>query len=296
MPEPDPEQLERILADCGCRGRLSHTEPVAGGDINAAWHVATDRNEQLFIKLNRAERSEMLAAESEGLAAIAGTGCIRVPEPRGTGVTGGTAWLACEFLNLGPVTSDSETRLGEALACLHAVTADRFGWHRDNTIGLTPQSNTPTGDWCTFLRDHRLGHQLRLAAENGHGGRLQALGERLLNRLPELLADHDPPAALIHGDLWSGNRAALADGTPVIFDPACHYADPESDIAMTELFGAFGPGFYAAYQRHHPLDAGYHTVRRPLYQLYHVLNHLNLFGVAFRGHAESLMDRLLSTQ
>lgn len=294
MPEPDPKQFERIIADCGCRGRLSHTQPVAGGDINAAWRVTTDRDEQLFTKLNRADRSEMLAAEAEGLAAIAGSGCIRVPEPRGTGVTGDTAWLACEFLDLGPVTPASETRLGEALACLHAVTADRFGWHRDNTIGLTPQPNPPTGDWCTFLRDHRLGHQLRLAAENGHGGRLQALGEKLLDRLPELLADHAPPASLVHGDLWSGNRAALADGTPVIFDPACHYADPEADIAMTELFGAFSPGFYAAYQHHRPLDSGYRTIRRPLYQLYHVLNHLNLFGAGFRGHAEGLIDRLLA--
>lgn len=293
MPDRDADRLAGIVAECGCRGRVRESSPVAGGDINSAWRIVTDRDETLFIKLNTADYADMLSAEAEGLAALADTHCIRVPGPRATGVTDNAAWLACEYLNLGPPTAASDRRLGEALACLHETQADAFGWHRDNTIGLTHQPNPRETDWRTFFRGHRIGHQLRLAAEKGHGGSLQKKGEQLLGKMNSLLGDYHPPASLVHGDLWGGNRAALADGTPVIFDPACHYADPETDIAMTELFGRFDDGFYDAYTHHRPLDTGYHQIRRPLYQLYHILNHLNLFGGGFARSAESLIDELL---
>lgn len=295
MSDADRERLERIISESGCQGRLAEARPIAGGDINAAWQVLTDQEESLFIKLNTANHADMLAAEAEGLSALADTGCIRVPEPKGAGVTDNAAWLACEYLELAATSPASERRLGEALACLHETQADAFGWHRDNTIGLTHQPNPRETDWCAFFRDHRIGHQLRLAAEKGHGGSLQKKGEKLLGKMDTLLADHHPPASLVHGDLWGGNRAALPDGTPIIFDPACHYADPETDLAMTELFGRFDNGFYEAYTHHRPLDAGYHEIRRPLYQLYHILNHLNLFGAGFARSAEGLMDQLLGS-
>ena len=176
---------------------------------------------------------------------------------------------------------------------MHRVTATRVGWHRDNTIGATPQINTPGADWIAFWRQHRLGFQLRLAGENGHRGRLLTQGERLLEQLPVFFSGYEPRPSLLHGDLWSGNAAFMRDGTPVIFDPAVYYGDREADIAMTELFGGFSAEFYRAYDETDPRDPGYAT-RKLLYNLYHVLNHLNLFGGGYRAQAERVIGELLA--
>ncbi|MEO8331851.1 MAG: fructosamine kinase family protein, partial [Gallionella sp.] len=145
-------------------------------------------------------------------------------------------------------------------------TSSCFGFAQDNFIGTTPQPNTWTDDWVTFWRERRLGFQLRLAAVNGYGGQLQSMGEKLMDTLPAFFKDYTPQPALLHGDLWSGNHAFLADGTPAIFDPATYYGDRECDLAMTELFGGYPADFYAAYRAAYPLDAGYAT-RRDLYNL-----------------------------
>jgi fructosamine-3-kinase len=168
----------------------------------------------------------------------------------------------------------------------------RFGWDRDNTIGSTPQLNEPSVDWVTFWRERRLGYQLELAARNGYRGRLKQRGERLLDGLGALL-DHNPVPSLLHGDLWGGNLGYDEAGEPVIFDPACYFGDREADLAMTELFGGFGRRFWAAYQEAWPLSEGY-PVRKHLYNLYHVINHLNLFGGGYLSQAESMIDRLLA--
>jgi protein-ribulosamine 3-kinase len=246
-----------------------------------------------FVKLNDAERQAMFEAEAEGLEAIRATAAIRAPRPICRGVAQGSSYLVLEHIAFGRGKADSAARLGHELAAVHRAVAPRFGWHRDNTIGSTPQANAWCEDWVTFFRDRRLGAQLALAARNGHGGRLQARGERLLADLGVLLAGHAPEPSLLHGDLWAGNYASDAEGHPVIFDPAVYHGDREADLAMTELFGGFPSGFYAAYREAWPLDAGY-RVRRDLYNLYHVLNHLNLFGGGYRGQAEHLIDRLLA--
>jgi fructosamine-3-kinase len=178
------------------------------------------------------------------------------------------------------------------LAALHRIEGNRFGWWRGNHIGATPQPNDPSPDWPDFWRQRRLGFQLDLAARQGHRGRLQGLGERLLERLPALL-DHRPRPSLLHGDLWGGNLAYDPDGRPVVFDPAVYHGDREADLAMTELFGGFPSRFYAAYQAAWPLDPAY-RVRKVLYNLYHVLNHLNLFGGGYLTQAEGMMQRLLA--
>ncbi len=233
----------------------------------------------------------MFTAEAEGLAALAAAGAIRVPEVFRTGVDGSAAFIEMEKLHLEQPTPDIEARFGEQLAALHAVTADRFGWHRENTIGLTPQHNDWSDSWIDFFREHRLGFQFRLAADNGYGEVLQEQGVRLLKRLPIFFDGYDPGPALLHGDLWSGNWGSC-DGAPVIFDPAVYYGDPESDLAMTRLFGGFGPAFYEAYAGVMPSASGSHD-RNSLYQLYHVLNHLNLFGSAYLGRAQELINKLL---
>ncbi|MGQ0385301.1 MAG: fructosamine kinase family protein [Gammaproteobacteria bacterium] len=246
-----------------------------------------------FVKRLPVAERWRLAAEADGLARIAATGAIRVPQVLGEGADDAGAWLELEWLELQPADAASDARMGAALAALHRVTGPAFGLERDNAIGATQQPNAFSDDWTGFWHERRLLFQFDLAARNGCGGRLQDRGRRLLDALPALLAGHHPEPSLLHGDLWGGNRAMLADGTPVVFDPAAYYGDREADLAMTRLFGGFGPRFYAAYERAWPLTAGA-ALRCELYNLYHVLNHLNLFGGRYRAQAESMIDRLLA--
>jgi fructosamine-3-kinase len=234
-----------------------------------------------------------LDAEADGLARLRRAGAIRVPEVIGQGAAGGEAWLELEHLALRAPDGDCDARLGAALARLHRVTGDRYGLERDNAIGAAPQPNAPGDDWATFWRERRLGFQLDRAESGGHDGRLLERGRRLLERVPVFFAGYRPMASLLHGDLWPGNRGMLADGTPVIFDPAVYHGDREADVAMTRLFGGFGARFYEAYSAEWPLDAGAAT-RVDLYNLYHALNHLNLFGGGYRAMAEGMIDRLLA--
>ena len=259
------------------------------GCINRAFLLESD-GECYFIKLNDTERLPMFEAEAEGLKEMAETKTVRVPMPLCSGVAEGRAFLVLEYLPL-RVRTRAQEALGRQLARMHRVTAPTFGWHRDNTIGSTPQPNTPMADWVAFWRDRRLGFQLQLAANNG-SRTLQRKGEQLLEQLPAFFADYRPVASLLHGDLWGGNAAATADDEPVVFDPAVYYGDRETDIAMTELFGGFSVRFHAAYRETWPLDAGY-RVRKNLYNLYHVLNHFNLFGGGYLSQAERLIGQLL---
>ncbi|ALP54180.1 hypothetical protein Tel_14110 [Candidatus Tenderia electrophaga] len=263
-----------------------------GGCINTTSTVR-DGERSYFVKLNRAELADMFEAEAAGLNEIAASESIRVPAVICSGVSGEQSYLVLEQLSLGQGNTTSHEQLGHDLAEMHRGYAEHYGWHRDNTIGSTPQRNTPSKDWVNFWREQRLRFQLRLAAGNGHGGRLQQLGDQLLPNMEAFFAGHIPSAALLHGDLWSGNYAFLADGTPVIFDPAVYYGDRETDLAMTELFGGFNARFYQAYEEAYPLESGY-ELRKKLYNLYHVLNHLNLFGGGYLSQAEALMGQLLA--
>lgn len=234
----------------------------------------------------------MFEAEAAGLQALLDTEAMRTPVPLCSGQTGGQAYLVTEYIELGPPSGQGHELAGRQLALLHGTTAARFGWQLDNHIGATPQSNNWQDDWIDFWRDQRLGYQLSLAARNGYAGKLQMLGEQLLDQFPCLI-DHTPAPSLIHGDLWGGNMSFDSAGQPVIYDPATYYADREAEIAMTELFGGFSGRFYAAYQEAWPLHPGY-TIRKNLYNLYHILNHLNLFGGDYLGQAQCMMERLLA--
>ncbi|MBC7945516.1 MAG: fructosamine kinase family protein [Burkholderiales bacterium] len=265
---------------------------VGGGCINAAYRIE-GRGRRYFVKLNNAAKTAMFEAEAEGLREIGRTQTLRVPKPLCHGASAEYAWLVLEYLDTARGNGAGMGALGAGLARLHATRAPTFGWRRDNTIGATPQINTQNGDWITFWRDHRLGYQLRLAAANGHGGNLQKNGERLLADMNTLFASHKPQPSLLHGDLWGGNIGFTSDGKPLVFDPAVYYGDREADLAMTELFGGFSADFYAAYRECSPIDAGY-SVRKHLYNLYHILNHLNLFGDGYLAQAENMMERLLA--
>ncbi|OGS97619.1 MAG: hypothetical protein A3H31_13290 [Gallionellales bacterium RIFCSPLOWO2_02_FULL_57_47] len=270
---------------------LRAATPVGGGSINEAYRLEGTDGSCYFLKLNEARHHPMFAAEAEGLNTIAATNTLRVPRPIAHGTATSHSFLVLEHLELN--SRGDAKLLGEQLAALHRCSAPRFGFAQDNYLGTTPQPNAWADDWVAFWREQRLGFQLRLAAQNGYVGRLQTLGEKLLGALPAFFAGYTPRPALLHGDLWSGNHAFLADGTPVIFDPAPYYGDRECDLAMTELFGGYPADFYTAYRAAYPLDAGY-AARKDLYNLYHILNHANLFGGGYARQAEQMMQKLLA--
>lgn len=281
------DDWEAIGRACGLKLTGATARRVAGGSISSAWRIESDQG-PLFAKLEDPGASERLAAEADGLRALAEAGELRVPRVRAQGFAASQAYLFMEWIESGG--KGAPALLGEQLAALHRHTGPHFGWSRDNFIGSTPQPNPPAGDWTTFVREHRIGFQLQLAAHAGHRFDTEQT-KRLLDGIEHLYVDYQPRPSLLHGDLWGGNWFTDTDGAPVIFDPAVYYGDREADLAMTELFGGFGPAFYAAYERAWPLDTGY-PVRRDLHQLYHVLNHLNLFGGGYFGQAQSLIARL----
>jgi len=243
-------------------------------------------SERHFVKSVPLADAAMLEAEADGLRALAACDAIAVPRVVELGTHDGTAFLATSWLDFGDMPRGEA--MGRALARLHRVAQDaRYGWTRDNFIGRTPQDNAWSDDWAAFFRDRRLRPQFLRAARF----RLRDT-DALLDAVPDLLRGHAPPPSLLHGDLWSGNAAMLATGEPAIFDPAVYIGDREADIAMTCLFGGFDATFYAAYEEAWPMPAG-HERRRELYNLYHVVNHLNLFGASYRSQAEATIARLL---
>jgi fructosamine-3-kinase len=232
----------------------------------------------------------MLESERDALVELAGVGAVRVPRPLACVCSEERAVLAIEWLNLEAPDADANRALGKGLARLHRHRAEQHGWHRDNTIGTTPQPNAEDADWIRFFRRQRLQFQLGIAAANGFDGELQEQGLWLCDRLGLLFRDYQPLPSLLHGDLWGGNWGRCG-AVPVMFDPAVYYGDRESDIAMTRLFGGFTEDFYDAYHEAWPLQRDFES-RSPLYQLYHVLNHLNLFGRSYLGQALRLIRGL----
>ena len=287
-----PDIEADIVASTGRPFGIAGRNPAAGGCINAAWSISGG-GKRYFVKTSAADRASMFEAEAEGLEALRASSSVRVPQPVCCGSNDEASWIVLEHIALTRRASHADSALGAQLAAMHRCSRADFGWHRDNTIGSTPQINTPASDWIDFFRERRLRFQLDLAKKNGHIGRLQDRGEKLLDALRAFFADYAPRPSLLHGDLWSGNAAADENGAPVIFDPAVYYGDREADVAMTELFGGYSAAFHSAYVDAWPLDRGY-AVRRTLYNLYHVLNHLNLFGGGYRAQAERMIDALLA--
>ncbi len=271
---------------------LLKTVTVGGGCINSTYRLE-GKAEPYFVKLNYKDSLPMFEAEAIGLDGIAATDTVRVPKPVCSGVVEDQAFLAMEHIQLRSTNASCDRLLGQKLAAMHGVRQEYFGWHRNNTIGSTSQINTRLDNWVMFFAKHRLGFQLSLAKSNGYNGKLQQNGALLLESLPMFFVSYQPKPSLLHGDLWGGNYAGDNTGQPVIFDPACYFGDREADIAMTELFGGFGKDFLAAYDYAYPLDVGYKT-RKSLYNLYHIINHLNLFGSGYLGQAENSIARLLA--
>ena len=261
---------------------------VSGGCINEAYRVETEQ-QVFFVKRHQEVMAPMFQAEFEALKELESTQTVKVPIPICWGAIDGYAWLVTSFLELEGCKGDASFELGKQLASLHNIQQPYFGWKRDNTIGSTKQPNAPSKDWITFWRENRLEWQLKLAREKGQSF---VGSDVLLNRLDELFEDYDPQPALLHGDLWNGNVAALSDGTPVIFDPATYFGDPEAEFGIIEMFGGFGRAFYQGYESVRPQHEDF-SKRLPLYRLYHELNHLNLFGPSYISSCQTSIQQLL---
>jgi fructosamine-3-kinase len=281
-----------IAALTGARCEPAPQQRVTGGSINTCYRWQGGAG-AMFVKVGSDSVRGAFEAEAAGLAELGDAGALRVPRVLACGHTHAAAFLALEWIEARPADRSCEQRLGEGLATLHAVTAARFGWQRDNTIGRTPQLNGWSDDWAEFFRERRLRPQLTLALQNGFSNVLGGRGAQLLECLPALLDGHHPVPSLLHGDLWGGNWLAAAGGEPVVFDPAVYYGDRETDLAMTRLFDGFGAAFYRAYEAAVPARPG-ERVRGELYNLYHVLNHANLFGGGYARQARAGIDRLLA--
>lgn len=284
---------EVIGSDSGSSPGIDSVSDIGGGSISHALLVES-AGQRYFVKLNDAGLAEMFAAEADGLSALAGCSAVRVPRVFGHGVVARQAYLVLEYLPLQALRERTQGRAaGHALATLHRIQGAQHGWHRDNFIGSTPQSNAPHRNWPFFFAHQRLLPQLERAKRHAQHDKLIRSGERLSEKLAALFVDHQPQPSLLHGDLWHGNAATDTSGTLALFDPAVYFGDREADLAMSELFGGFPDSFYAAYREAWPLDDGFEQ-RKTLYNLYHVLNHLNLFGSGYLHQAERMIARLLA--
>jgi protein-ribulosamine 3-kinase len=272
---------DALRAALGGRLAVRATAPVAGGSIAQVLRLDTDAG-RYCLKLAPAKHP--FDAEAEGLATLAAARALRVPQV----IAHGRGYLLLEWIDL---HDQGDWRAaGTALAALHGHEAAEHGGPRANAIGATPQINTPAADWAQFWRECRLRPQFALARRKGFT-QLAALEAETCAASDALLAAHRPPPSLLHGDLWRGNLGFDDRGAPVLFDPACYHGDAETDLALTRLFGGFPAAFYAAYAAARPPIVGAGE-RDPLYRLYHVLNHANLFGGGYVAQAQALAEQV----
>ncbi len=268
---------------------IANSRSVSGGCINQGYRISSS-DTAYFVKLNDATQVKMFAAEALGLKQMYATQTITVPQSICWGVAGNSSYIVLQWLDLSGGNNHSWREMGRQLAAMHRQgTGNSFGWDRNNTIGSTPQVNTWMDSWADFFAEQRIGYQLRLAKRRG--GSFPDTN-KVMHAVRDKLADRQPDSSLVHGDLWSGNAAIATDGAPVIFDPATYYGDRETDLAMTELFGGFPAAFYNGYNEVWQLDSGY-PQRKSIYNLYHVLNHFNLFGGGYSNQAQRIIQQII---
>ncbi len=261
--------------------------PVSGGSISEAWQVRA-AEETVFVKLSTGLLPGMLAAEAEGLHELAKSGAIRVPEV----IRLTEDFLILEFIPaaINP-PSDFWSKLGRQLANLHAYSQKIPGFHQDNFIGRSTQKNHCTANWKEFFWQSRLLPQWEMAVQRGIPNTTKLLWHNLEILWPAPLEGSSAQASLLHGDLWSGNVLVSNNGEPVVIDPAVYYGDAEADLSLTYLFGGFSAAFYQAYHEIRPKSEGF-ARRQKVYQLYHLLNHFNLFGNSYAQSVESCLGEI----
>ena len=282
------DAMERAI---GAPVRILRRAPLGGGSINDTTRIETTAG-AFVVKAHRRAPARMFQAEADGLNALRASGTtLAIPRVIvvGAGEPGASSFLVLEYLAAGRRRADFDETLGRGLAELHRSTADRFGFHQDNYCGATPQPNPWTSRWIDFYGVSRLAHQLRLATDAGFLSSTEAQRiESLIARLHEWIGEPPSGPSLIHGDLWSGNLHADSNGRPALIDPAACYAHREAELGMMTLFGGFSARVFAAYDEAFPLEPDWRD-RNPLYQLYHLMNHLNLFGGGYHRQVMSIV-------
>jgi len=289
---PNWTNIIKQLNQCtGKAENLTSSKIIRGGSINSAYHISMDTGSEYFVKCNSINFQDMFGAEHEALREFQQVSSLTIPKPVYYGNNSSECFIVMDYIEL--KGNGNSYQLGQGLAKMHKISAKQFGWFRNNTIGSTPQSNTLHDNWVDFWRNERLLPQFEMLYPQGYQKHLKPKADKLLAGLELFFEDHKPSPALLHGDLWSGNYAFDQNGRGVIFDPALYYGDREADIAMTELFGGFSQDFYSGYQEEFPLADGYKK-RKSMYNLYHILNHANLFGSSYLNQADHLLDQLLA--
>lgn len=286
LPDSLVAELESRL-----EGSIESHAAVGGGCIANGGRIEAGE-QSFFLKWGEERVGRTFPGEAAGLNALAeAESPLVIPEVEAVAPPSEErpGFLVMEWINAGRKGLNFWESFGEGLAALHEHTHDRYGFGQDNFIGRLPQTNTWTQSWPRFFRKHRLEPQVRMARKRGHWrADWNEPLEALYRRLPEYLP-HRPPASVLHGDLWSGNFMVAAVGTAVLVDPATYYGHREADLAMTELFGGFDDRFYEAYDAAWALEPDYET-RRDIYNLYHLLNHLNHFGGGYASSVASTLE------
>ncbi|WP_347862155.1 fructosamine kinase family protein [Salimicrobium sp. PL1-032A] len=288
--------MEEILQHLGDSTTILKKTEVNGGDINEAFHVQTER-QAYFVKQNQNVPSHFFQVEARGLELIRDTGTVHVPEVYyyDTGSGSGDSYLVMEHIKKEASTPLLQQRLGERLARMHRTTGGGYGFHQATFVGELDQINEMVPSWVEYYRTYRLLPQFHLAEKNGRlpAGRRQRLS-RLIERLDSFLPN-DPGSSLLHGDLWGGNWIPGPDETPYLIDPSVLYGDRLMDLSFTELFGGYSGRFYDSYKQEAPLPDYYEEVK-PLYQLFYLLVHLNLFGEAYGSPVDRILSHYIDTK
>ena len=282
----EDQDLEKILKNIALAQSINLTqwEAIGGGDICEVFLITASKNDKFILKLiDRSGIPGMFSKEMNGLKALKDTGCIDIPAPIADGELENYSYLLLEYRSKGKPGGNFWEKFGEQVACLHKNTKEEFGFFEDNYIGSLLQKNTWTRDPSDFYINHRLKPQLELAKQY-HLNVSEDFFENIAENIP------DEPASLIHGDLWNGNFLINSQGAPCLFDPAVAYAPREMDLAMMKLFSGFDRKLFDVYNEEFPLERGFEE-RLPLWQLYYLLVHLNIFGKGYRNQVVNIIQK-----
>ncbi len=298
LPRHYSSLAEALVSLFGNSVAIAKTDRLSGGDINKAYGLTLNTGDHIFMKANSKANADFFTAEAVGLSAIEATGAIKTPEILCTGTDDGEdvgySFLLLKFIRSAKPHPDYWEIFARDLASLHKADTkeimgsdDKFGFFVDNFIGARPQLNTRSNSWISFFRDSRLVPQFK-AADSYFSTEDRTKITKLLDHLDDFLLEPKKPS-LLHGDLWSGNVMCGPNGKAMLIDPAVYIGHAEADLAMTELFGGFPTAFYDSYREANPLEGGYEE-RRDLYNLYQLLNHLNLFGSNYLNPVLSIVS------
>ena len=301
LPPHHTSLAQALVSLYGNSVAITETDRLSGGDINKAYGLTLNTGAHIFMKANSKANADFFTAEAAGLSAIEATGVIKTPEILCTGTDDGEdvgySFLLLKFIKSAKPRTDYWETFARDLAALHKADtknfalSGKFGFFQNNFIGARAQNNTPSDSWIYFFRDNRLAPQFK-DADSYFTAEDRTKITKLLDHLEDFLIEPNQPS-LLHGDLWSGNVMCGPEGKAMLIDPAAYIGHAEADLAMTKLFGGFPEKFYDAYREANPLEPGYEN-RRDLYNLYQLLNHLNLFGPTYLGPVLSIVDEYVS--